>query len=147
MTSVPSGRTSCRRFDFCRRAKVLVRSSCDWVKWAHPMGITAVAGQSPPTHRVVSIHHQMSRLSFHVAGTVIADKFPARLGESIVFYLCGLGVTSPSVPSGEPSPPCVGAIQIPGYPAMPEVRGLHRTASEAVENPADTGDTGLLPSS
>ena len=36
----------------------------------------------------------MSRLSFHVDGTVIADKFPAWLGESIAVYLrAGRNVT------------------------------------------------------
>ena len=50
-----------------------------------------------------------------------------------------LGVTSPGVSSGEPSPPCIAVIQIPGS----RHADLHRTASKAVESPADTGDTGL----
>ena len=59
-----------------------------------------------------------SRVAFHGDGTQITGKSPARPGEMIVVYLWGLGLTSPIVPSGEPSPPGVVLDQVPGVPGV-----------------------------
>ena len=88
-----------------------------------------------------------SRLSFHADGTVITEKSPARPGESIVVYLWGLGVTSPMVPTGEPSPPGAVVTQIPGTPAV-RARLLDGpraspTAIPAFYSPEDSVDPGL----
>jgi len=93
-----------------------VRSSCEWVKWAHRTQ-AAFLFTSPERH-----HGQVPGLAWRID-----------------CCLSLLGVTSPGVSSGEPSPPCIAVIQIPGS----RHADLHRTASKAVESPADSGDTGL----
>jgi uncharacterized protein (TIGR03437 family) len=59
-----------------------------------------------------------NRLAFHGDGSIITEKSPARRGETIVVYLWGLGRTSPSVPSGEPSPAGVLMSHGPGIPGV-----------------------------
>jgi uncharacterized protein (TIGR03437 family) len=88
-----------------------------------------------------------SRLTFHADGTVVTEKSPAYPGESIVVYLWGLGVTTPSVPSGEPSPPGVVLTQVPGVPAV-RARLLdgplvNPTAIPAFYSREDSADPGL----
>ena len=88
-----------------------------------------------------------SRLSFHADGTAITEKSPARPGESIVIYLWGLGLTSPGVSSGGPSPPGVVVTQFPGIPAV-RVRLLDGPRTSLTATPAsysaeDSVDPGL----
>src|SRR3954454_1247038 len=93
MTGVSPGETSCSRSDFCRRAEVLVRSSCEWVKWAHRTQ-AAFLFTSPELH-----HGQVPGLAWRID-----------------CCLSLLGVTSPGVSSGEPSPPCIAVYSDSGIP-------------------------------
>jgi uncharacterized protein (TIGR03437 family) len=87
-----------------------------------------------------------NRVAFHGDGTQITDKSLARPGETIVIYLWGLGLTSPIVPSGVPSPPGVVLDQVPGFQAL-RARFLEgpRTSLTAIPpsySPEDAADPG-----
>ena len=64
----------------------------------------------------------------------------------MVVYLWGMGLTTPSVPSGEPSPPGVVLTQVPGVTGL-RARFLNGsltnpTAIPAFYSPEDLGDPG-----